>query len=125
MAARLQKDWRPNQDSIKWIESHGLTLKQAEPAILEFTNYWLQRTTRRKDWNLSFRRNGVVQGSLIRIAGNLKRYNKPSPHREYTPLPKESREEALAAQEKLNNMMTEEQRESARKMEARLRGQLL
>jgi hypothetical protein len=66
-ARRIQKDWRPNETSVAWLQGYGVTIEQAAPVIAEFIAYWLERTTRRKDWNRSFRQNGPVQAALLRI----------------------------------------------------------
>jgi hypothetical protein len=67
---RMQKNWQPDQESIEWIQSFGVTLEQAKPTILEFINYWTKRTTRRKGWDKTFRNSGPVQASLLRINNN-------------------------------------------------------
>lgn len=64
---KINPDWQPNAKSVEWVKTYGVTLEQAKPLVMNFVDYWLQTTTRRKDWNRSFRQNGIVQSGLLRI----------------------------------------------------------
>ncbi|WP_281170086.1 DnaT-like ssDNA-binding domain-containing protein [Lamprocystis purpurea] len=64
---KCPSDWEPDAMSQKWIESFGVTVEAARPAVLEFRGYWAERTTKRADWQSSFRKNGKVEGTLIRL----------------------------------------------------------
>ncbi|WP_363168384.1 DnaT-like ssDNA-binding domain-containing protein [uncultured Lamprocystis sp.] len=64
---KCPSDWEPDNRSREWIESFGVTVEAARPAVLEFRDYWSGRTTKRADWQATFRRNGKVEGSLIRL----------------------------------------------------------
>lgn len=65
---RIPDDWEPDAASREWIESFGVTVEQAKPAIIEFCTYWQGRSQKRADWQLAFRRNGRVESTLLRIA---------------------------------------------------------
>lgn len=65
--SRLPSDWEPNQAAIDWIGSFGLTPQEAAPVLSEFRQYWAERTTKRADWSLAFRRNGRAEAGLIRL----------------------------------------------------------
>lgn len=89
---RIAADWEPDATSVEWIESHGVTLSQARPAILEFRDYWSSRSTRRADWQRTFRNNGKVEVSLMRLAGmqgplNGSRNERGPPRQAPTPEP--------------------------------------
>ena len=69
-ARRISDDWEPGEKAVAWIESHGVNIKQAKPAIIEFREYWRTRKTKRGNWDLAFMRNGKVESVLLRIKGN-------------------------------------------------------
>lgn len=60
-------DFQPDEKAQDWIRSFGVTLEQAAPIILEFRNYWCDRSTLRANWSSAFMRNGKVEGSLVRM----------------------------------------------------------
>lgn len=68
-ATRITEDWHPDDKAAKWIQSFNVTLTQALPIIIEFRQYWLARSQRRKNWSLAFMRNSKVESSLIRMRG--------------------------------------------------------
>ena len=65
--SRCPPDWEPDAKSREWIESFGLSVEEARPAIIEFREYWSNRTTKRANWQRSFNKNGKVEGTLIRL----------------------------------------------------------
>lgn len=65
--SRLPSDWEPNQAARDWIASFGLTPQEAAPVLSEFRQYWAERTTKRADWSLAFRRNARAEAGLIRL----------------------------------------------------------
>ena len=74
---RCPADFQPDQKSTAWIESFGVTLEDADPAIHEFAAYWSERSTRRADWQATFRKSGKVEGFLL----NLKQRGGKNGHR--------------------------------------------
>jgi uncharacterized protein YdaU (DUF1376 family) len=78
-AVKIKLDWMPNEKAVEWILSFGISMQQANPVIVEFRNYWLQRSTRRKSWSLAFMRNSRVEGSLIRLRDGNGTQAKKSP----------------------------------------------
>jgi hypothetical protein len=64
---RCPADFEPDQKSVEWIESFGVSLEDATPAIREFTAYWSERSTKRADWQAVFRKNGKVEGFLLSL----------------------------------------------------------
>jgi len=66
-AYRITPDWQPDSRALEWIASFGVTINDAVHVVVEFRTYWLSRTTKRKDWSLTFIRNGKVEGSLLKL----------------------------------------------------------
>jgi hypothetical protein len=64
---RCSEDFQPDEKSVAWIESFGVTLDDAKPAIHEFAAYWSERSTKRADWQATFRKSGKVEGFLLKL----------------------------------------------------------
>jgi hypothetical protein len=75
--SRLPSNWEPDKAAIEWIASFGLTPQEAAPVLSEFRQYWAERTTKRADWSLAFRRNGRAEAGLIRLR-NAKQGTRPA-----------------------------------------------
>ncbi len=56
-------DWQPDAKTRAWIEAFGVPFDTAKPAVAEFVGYWSERTTKRADWQQTFRRNGKVEAT--------------------------------------------------------------
>ncbi|MCF7992245.1 MAG: hypothetical protein K9M02_17535 [Thiohalocapsa sp.] len=77
-AKPIPPDWQPGPRAVRWIESFGLTVADAKPAIVEFREYWAARSKRRVDWDLCLTRNGRVEAALIRLAKQRKQDRGPT-----------------------------------------------
>ena len=60
----MGKDWTPNETNIKWMMDSGLSESEQKTIIRDFVDFWILSKTKRKNWDLTFRRNPIVNRKI-------------------------------------------------------------
>lgn len=66
-ARTIPADWQPNADSRAWIEAQGVSVEEAQPAVIEFRSWASDTGVKRACWDRTFRNNGPVKSALRRV----------------------------------------------------------
>lgn len=64
----ISQDWNPNQLNTEWMGDAGLSEIEQHRIIREFRDFWILSETKKKNWNLAFRKNPIVKGVVNRSA---------------------------------------------------------
>jgi len=92
-ARKIAIAWYPGENTIRWLAEHGISdAKQIDGIVREFRAYWIERGTKRSNWDLAFRRNTVVKSQIQKIRSRESENGKP----------RSASERARAAREELD-----------------------
>lgn len=58
--ACIESDWKPNETNLKWMSDSGLSESEQKTIIRDFVDFWILSKTKRKNWDLTFRKNPIV-----------------------------------------------------------------
>lgn len=56
----ISSDWTPNQTNQSWLNDSGLSEIEQQKVIRDFRDFWRNAESKRKNWDLAFRKNPIV-----------------------------------------------------------------
>jgi len=65
---KISQDWNPCQRNTEWMDDAGLSEAEKRKVTKEFRDFWFFSGTKKKNWNLAFRKNPKVAGAVNRAA---------------------------------------------------------
>lgn len=60
----MDKSWMPNTVNMDWLTKSGLPKHEISKVIDDFRDYWILSKSKRKNWDLSFRKNPIVNRAV-------------------------------------------------------------
>lgn len=60
----MDKSWMPNTVNMDWLTKSGLPKHEISKVIDDFRDFWILSKSKRKNWDLSFRKNPVVNRAV-------------------------------------------------------------
>lgn len=70
----IPSDFKPNEVNQKWLDDSGLSEFDQRKVIRDFVDFWLNAKSKKKNWDLAFRKNPVVN-RVVNTAASKKTSN--------------------------------------------------